>query len=135
MVKSTGNGLVGKRPELLSKDEIGPLIIKTGHSSVRLKVWGWGPFPSSNTEKSSLWTDAGVDQNFQRDLGAIGPCDFQKKNSYGPIPWCLVFRENLYGPMALKVHQKFPRTGIGPWLALPNNRRKLARRLTMKHIR
>ena len=24
-------------------------------------------------EKSTLWTDAGVDQNFQRDLGAIGP--------------------------------------------------------------
>ena len=25
------------------------------------------------TEKSTLWTDAGVDQNFQRDSGAIGP--------------------------------------------------------------
>ena len=25
------------------------------------------------TEKSTLWTNAGVDQNFQRDLGAIGP--------------------------------------------------------------
>ena len=31
-------------------------------------------------------------------------------NPYGPIPWCLAFRENLlHGPMALKVCQKFPR--------------------------
>ena len=29
-----------------------------------------------------------------------------KGNSYGPVPWCLVFREYLYGPMALKVHEK-----------------------------
>ena len=30
-------------------------------------------------EKSALWTDAGVDQNFQRDLVGIGPCEFQGK--------------------------------------------------------
>ena len=35
-------------------------------------------------EKSTLWTDTGVDQNFQRDLGAIGPYEFQG-NSYGPM--------------------------------------------------
>ena len=29
--------------------------------------------------KSTLWTDAGVDQNFQRQLGAIGPYEFQRK--------------------------------------------------------
>ena len=51
-------------------------------------------------EKSSLWTDASIDQNFETDLGAIGP--------YGPIPWCLVFRGDLYGPMALKVCRTFP---------------------------
>ena len=32
-----------------------------------------------------------------------------RENLYGPIPWCLAFRENPSGPMALKVRQKFPR--------------------------
>ena len=37
---------------------------------------------------------------------------------------CLVFKEDLYGPMALKVCQKFPpKTGIGPWMALPRVRK------------
>ena len=40
-----------------------------------------GACASSKTEKSTLWTDAGVDQNFQRDLGVIGPLNF-KGNSY-----------------------------------------------------
>ena len=36
-----------------------------------------------------------------------------------PLP---CFQGNWYGPMALKVRQKFPReTGIGPWMALPNS--------------
>ena len=39
----------------------------------------------------------------------------------GIIPWCLVLREDLYGPMALKICQRvFPKTGIGPWMALPS---------------
>ena len=29
-------------------------------------------------EKSTLWTDTGVDQNFQRDLGAIGPYEISQ---------------------------------------------------------
>ena len=37
------------------------------------------PGQDSQTEKSTLWTDAGVDQNFQTDLGAIGPYEFQGK--------------------------------------------------------
>ena len=46
------------------------------------------------SEQSTLQTDAGVDQNFQRDfLGAIGPHEFQKSFSFGPSPWSLVFRE------------------------------------------
>ena len=40
-------------------------------------------------EKSTLWTDAGVDQNFQRDLEAIGPYKFQ-----GNVVW-------ISGPLAL----------------------------------
>ena len=32
-----------------------------------------------SSEKSTLWTDTGVDQNFQGDLGAIGPYEFQGK--------------------------------------------------------
>ena len=38
-------------------------------------------------EKSTLWTDTGADQNFQRDLGAIGPYEFQ-----GKFVWTLVAR-------------------------------------------
>ena len=32
------------------------------------------------SETSTLWTDAGVDQKFQSDLGAVGPCEFQRKS-------------------------------------------------------
>ena len=40
------------------------------------------------------------------------------------------FRENLYGPMALKLHRKSPpETGIGPWMALANEVGKPARLL------
>ena len=46
-------------------------------------------------------------ENFQRDLGAIGPHAFQEKSVWtNPLVPC--FREDLYGPMALKVRQKFP---------------------------
>ena len=31
------------------------------------------------------------------------------RDLYGPIPWCLTFRENLCGPMAVKVCEKLPR--------------------------
>ena len=47
-------------------------------------------------EKSILWTDAGVpgvDQNCQRDLGAIGPYEFQGKLVWTHGPICYVFRE------------------------------------------
>ena len=44
--------------------------------------------------KSTLWTDAGVDQNFPRDLGAIGPYGFQTKFVWtnGPFPTLALFR-------------------------------------------
>ena len=69
------------------------------------------------TEKSNLWTDTGVDQNFQRDLGTIGPHEFQGKSIW--TTWCL-FRETRYGPMAAKGVRSFPEIGIGPWMALPS---------------
>ena len=31
------------------------------------------------TGKCTLWTNAGVDQNFQRDLRAVGPYEFEKE--------------------------------------------------------
>ena len=43
-------------------------------------------------------------QNFQRDLGAIGPCEFQGQFVWTNGPLAL----NLHGPMALNAHQKFP---------------------------
>ena len=61
----------------------------------------------------------------RRDLGAIGPYEFQG-DLYRLIPWCLVFRENLYGLMALKVLSKVSsEIGIGLWMALPRNSRKV----------
>ena len=61
--------------------------------------------------------------DFQRNLGAIGPYKFQGIYEYGPMPWCLVFKQNLNGLRALKVRQGFfPETGIGPWMALPSTK-------------
>ena len=62
--------------------------------------------PPNTAEKSTLWTDTGVDQNFQRDLGAIGPYKFQRK-----------FVWTNGDESSSKVS---PETGIGPWMALPN---------------
>ena len=62
----------------------------------------------SKTEKSILWTDTGVDQNFHGELGAIGPYMNSRGNVCGPILCCLVFGENLYGPMALNFAKSFP---------------------------
>ena len=64
----------------------------------------------------TLWTDASVDQNFQRDLRAIGPYEFQGKFVW-TNPWCLVLKENLYGPIAPKV--QFP-----PRLALVHGKQR-----------
>ena len=58
-------------------------------------------------EKSTLWTDADIDQNFQRDLGAIGPYEFQG-NSHEPMTPLPCRQGNSYGPMVLKVRPKFP---------------------------
>ena len=74
-------------------------------------------------------TDAGVDQNFQRGFGEpLENMNF-RKNPCGPTPWCLVFRENLYGPMALKVRQKFPPRLVHEWLFPSVSKKK------SKHIR
>ena len=48
----------------------------------------------------TLWTDTNVDQNFQRDLGAIGQYEFQGTSVWtNPLVPCF---------QALKVRQKFP---------------------------
>ena len=48
-----------------------------------------GEGPSPIPGKSTLWTDAGVDQNFQRDLGAIGPYELQVKSVWtNPLMPC-----------------------------------------------
>ena len=78
------------------------------------------------SEKSTLCTHTGVDQNFQTDLGAMGagPYEFQGKSVW-TNPLVLWFTGNLHGPIitnALKVHQRFPpKTGIDPWMALLSN--------------
>ena len=44
-------------------------------------------------EKSILWTDTGIDQNFQRDLGAIGPYEFLGKFIWTSDPFALFSRK------------------------------------------
>ena len=47
-----------------------------------------GPW-DRNTEKSTLWTDAVVDQNFQRDLKGTGTYEFQGKFAWtNPLVPC-----------------------------------------------
>ena len=66
---------------------------------------------------STLWTNTGVGQNFQRDLGAIGPYEFQGKvtwtNPIGALFKGKSVRTN--GPESVKITLQ---TGIGPWMAL-----------------
>ena len=66
----------------------------------------YGPIPVSTRTFREIWEPL-VHMNF-------------KGNSYGPIPWCLVFRDDLHGLLALKVRQVSPpETSIGPWMAFP----------------
>ena len=44
---------------------------------------------------------------------------YQSLKEYLSMPFCLVFKQYLYGPMALKVRQSSPETGAGPAIALP----------------
>ena len=67
----------------------------------------WRSWNTATSDKRTLWTDAGVDQNFREIWEPLVHTSF-RGNQYGPIPWCLAFRGNLYGPMALKGCQTFP---------------------------
>ena len=55
-------------------------------------------------EKSSVWTDAGVDQNFQKNLGGIDAYEFQRE-----CVWTCFQKNKMGGPMAWTVRQRFPR--------------------------
>ena len=60
------------------------------------------------SEKSTLWTDTSLDQNFQRDLRApllYVPC----------FPGISIWTNGLESSSRVS-----PETGIGPWVALPN---------------
>ena len=51
-------------------------------------------------------------------------------NPYRPISRCLVFREDLNGgPMndLESLSKVYPKTGIGPWMALPNRKPQMAK--------
>ena len=70
-------------------------------------------------EKSNLWTDAGVDQNFQIYLGATGPYEFQEKTVWtNPLVPCLQGR-SVWGNGAGSSSKVSPEIGIGPRMALP----------------
>ena len=79
-----------------------------------------GPF-HLKSEKSALWTDTGVDHNFQRDLGTIGPYESQGKSTW-INPLVPFFREKSVwtnGAESLSKVYVSPETGVGPWMALP----------------
>ena len=67
------------------------------------------------TGKSTLWTDSVVEQNFQRDLGAI-----QGKFVWTNGPLCLVLRRFVWTDGAESSSKVYTETGIGPRMALPS---------------
>ena len=76
----------------------------------------------ASTEKSTLWTDAGVDQNFQRDLGAIGPYEFQGKSAWTNRLVPCFFSGEICHDNGPESSSKFPpETGIVPQMALPSS--------------
>ena len=96
----------------------------------------WGP---TQAEKSILWTDAGVDQNFQRDLRAIGPYEFQGL-SYGPMAPFALFSGTFIWTNGTENPSKVPpQTGIGPWMApssqAPPNDKSLRKEFAENYLR
>ena len=53
------------------------------------------------SEKSTLWTDAGADQNFQEVWESLVHMNF-RTNSYGPMTPCASFSRKWDGLMVLK---------------------------------
>ena len=75
----------------------------------------------AHVEKSSLWTDTSVGQNFQKDLGAIGPYECQENFVWtNPLVSCYhgksVWTD---GPESLS--KVPPENGMGPQMTLPNH--------------
>ena len=69
-------------------------------------------------EKSTLWTDAGANQNFKRGLGAIGPFEFQGKLVWTNGPFALSLGTFVWTNGSESSSKVSPKTGIGPWMAL-----------------
>ena len=70
-------------------------------------------------EKSTLWTNTCVDQNFQRDLGAIGPYQFQEKSVWtNPSVPCFPGK-SVWTNGAESLSKVPHETGPSPWMALP----------------
>ena len=89
--------------QLLMQSRPKTLGATKAHCKLRSLQWasGW-------SGKSTLWTNAGQDRNFQRALSAIGPYEFPReirmdRSSVHTFSW-----GNSYGPMVLKVLLKFP---------------------------
>ena len=110
---------------VLSETVFGPFPNMSGNC--------FGLSPGTFSETSTLWTDSGVDQNLQRDLGAVGPHELQGKavwtNSFVPCFQGKSVWTN--GPeSSLKVS---PETGIGPCMAHPSFWRRF--RDCLRHCR
>ena len=86
------------------------------HVSQRISSESWG-----FSEKSTLWTYAGADQNFQRDLGIIGPYEFQ-----GKFVWTNLLVPRFQGKSVWtngpeSSQKSSPRLAVVHGLALPNS--------------
>ena len=74
----------------------------------------------SQARKSPLWTDSGLDPNFQGDSGAIGPYEYQGKSVWtDPLVPCFQ-RKSVWTNGAESLPKVSLETGIDPWMALPN---------------
>ena len=63
----------------------------------------------------------GVDQNFQRDLGAIGPYELHGKFVWTNGPFALLSGKFVWTNGDESSSKVSPETGIGPWIALPSD--------------
>ena len=71
------------------------------------------------TDKSNLWTDSGVDQNFQRDVGAVGRVKIVWTKHWVPCLQGKYVWSITNGPESSPPEVSVE-AGIGPWTALPS---------------
>ena len=81
----------------------------------------WSILATNNSGKSTIWTNACQNWNYQRTLSAIGPYDFRWKFIW-TNHWSIPFLGKFVWTNGLEHFSKVsPYTGIGPRMVLPSN--------------